>query len=87
MGEFPRTIVGGVSMPRMIIGSNWFLGWSHTSLAKDKFIKTYQDRDNVAEILTVFLEAGIDAVITGGNDTINIYCTAAPLSPLLCHHK
>ena len=63
MGEFPRTIVGGVSMPRMIIGSNWFLGWSHTSLAKDKFIKTYQDRDNVAEILTVFLEAGIDAVM------------------------
>jgi hypothetical protein len=63
MDEFPRTIVGGVSMPRMIIGSNWFLGWSHTSLAKDKFIKTYQDRDNVAEILSVFLNAGIDAVM------------------------
>lgn len=63
MGEFPRTIVGGVSVPRMIIGSNWFLGWSHTSLAKDKFIKTYQDRDSVAEILSVFLNEGIDAVM------------------------
>jgi hypothetical protein len=63
MGEFPRTIVGGVSMPRMIIGSNWFLGWSHTSLAKDDFIKTYQDRNSIAEVLSVFLNAGIDAVM------------------------
>jgi len=39
MTEFPRTNVGGVSLPRMIIGSNWFLGYSHTSLAKDHFIK------------------------------------------------
>lgn len=71
MGEFPRTIVGGVSMPRMIIGSNWFLGWSHTSLAKDKFIKTYQDRDSVAEILSVFLNAGIDAVMGPFSDKLN----------------
>jgi hypothetical protein len=56
-------MVGGVSLPRLIIGSNWFLGWSHTSLAKDKFIKTYQNRDSVAEILSVFLDAGIDAVM------------------------
>ena len=55
MTEFLRTMVGGVSLPRLIIGSNWFLGYSHTSVAKDNFIKTYQDRDNVAEILSVFL--------------------------------
>jgi hypothetical protein len=71
MGEFPRTVVGGVSMPRMIIGSNWFLGWSHTSLAKDKFIKTYQDRDSIAEILSVFMEAGIDAVMGPFSDKLN----------------
>ncbi len=63
MTEFPRTMVGGVSMPRLIIGSNWFLGYSHTSVAKDNFIKTYQDRDSVAEILTTFLEYGVDAVM------------------------
>ena len=39
MDTFPRTTVGGVSLPRLIIGSNWFLGYSHTSQAKDKFIK------------------------------------------------
>ena len=27
--EFPRTVVGGVSMPRMIIGTDWILGYSH----------------------------------------------------------
>jgi hypothetical protein len=63
MTEFPRTNVGGVSLPRMIIGSNWFLGYSHTSLAKDHFIKEYQSRERITEVLTVFLEHGIDAVM------------------------
>ncbi|MFL7793863.1 MAG: hypothetical protein AB8I69_17090 [Anaerolineae bacterium] len=61
--EFPRTIVGGVSLPRLIIGTNWFLGYSHTSLAKDKFIKALQTRERIAEVLAVFLERGIDAVM------------------------
>lgn len=70
MSEFPRTTVGGVSMPRLIVGSNWFLGWSHTSLAKDKFIKTYHDRDSVAEIMAVFLNAGVDAVMGPMSDQL-----------------
>jgi len=63
MTEFPRTIVGGVSLPRMLIGTNWFLGYSHTSLAKDNFIEEFQSRDRIAGTLTVFLEHGIDAVM------------------------
>ncbi len=63
MDLFPRTMVGGVSMPRMIIGTNWFRGYSHTSAAKDKFIHEYQSVERVADILTVFLERGIDAVM------------------------
>jgi hypothetical protein len=47
----------------MIVGTNWFLGYSHTSLAKDKFIKEFQSRERIVEILTVFLERGIDAVM------------------------
>jgi hypothetical protein len=56
-------MVGGVSMPRLIIGTNWFLGYSHTSLAKDTFIKSYQTRKSIAAILKVFLDAGVDAVM------------------------
>ncbi|MBN1246850.1 MAG: hypothetical protein JXC32_04290 [Anaerolineae bacterium] len=70
MTEFPRTTVGGVSLPRLLIGSNWFLGYSHTSVAKDSFIKTYQDRDSVAEILSVFLEYGVDAVMGPMSDKL-----------------
>ncbi len=63
MTEFPRTMVGGVSLPRLLIGSNWFLGYSHTSLAKDRFIKDLQTRERIAQILAVFLQNGIDAVM------------------------
>ena len=68
--NFPRTMVGGISLPRLLVGTNWFLGWSHTSLAKDNFIKEYQTRERIVAMLNVFLEYGIDAVM-------------APLSPHL----
>ncbi len=63
MEPFPRTMVGGVSMPRMIIGTNWFRGYSHTSKAKDRFITEFQSVNRVADILCVFLEHGIDAIM------------------------
>jgi hypothetical protein len=63
MAEFPRTTVGGTSLSRMIVGTNWFLGYSHTSAAKDKFIKTYQTRDNIADVLTAFFERGVDTIM------------------------
>jgi hypothetical protein len=63
MIEFPRTTVGGVSVSRMIVGTNWFLGYSHTSAAKDRFIKSYQTRERVADILTVFFEHGVDTIM------------------------
>jgi hypothetical protein len=61
--DFPRTVVGGVNLPRLLVGTNWFLGWSHTSLAKDNFIKEYQTRERIVAMLRVFLEHGIDAVM------------------------
>lgn len=62
--SFPRTLVGGVSLPRMIIGSNWILGYSHTSAAADTQIKNrFATKEDVADILEVYLEYGIDAVM------------------------
>ena len=63
MPEFPRTTVGGVSISRLIIGTNWFLGYSHSSVAKDKFITNFQTRNKIADTLEVFLEYGIDSVM------------------------
>jgi len=65
MDEFPRTLVGGISMPRLIIGSNWFKGYSHTSVPKDHFIVEYQTRERLAEIFTTFMSYGIDAYMGG----------------------
>jgi hypothetical protein len=61
VSEFPRTTVGGISISRLIVGTNWFLGYSHTSAAKDRFIKEFMTRERVADILTVFLQSGVDA--------------------------
>src|SRR5512140_789421 len=67
MDLFPRTVVGGVSVPRMIIGTNWFMGFSHTSLAKDNMIRERHDRTHIADVLQVFFNAGVDAVMGGAN--------------------
>lgn len=54
MGEFPRTTVGGVSLPRMLIGTNWVLGYSHTSTSADALIR---DRHSTPERISALLEA------------------------------
>ena len=63
MTDFPRTTVGGISVSRLIAGTNWFLGFSHTSAAKDRFITSYQSRERIVEILKVFMEYGVDTVM------------------------
>ncbi len=63
MVNFPRTKVGGISLSRLIIGTNWFLGYSHTSAAKDKFIKNFQTKENITEILVEFLNVGVDTIM------------------------
>jgi len=47
----------------MIIGTNWFLGFSHYTVAKDEFIKEHMDRKRVADIMEVFVRAGVDTVM------------------------
>ena len=62
--EFPRTTVGGVSVSRMIIGTNWMLGWSHTSPAADKLItRRNSTAEAIADILEVYLRAGVDTIM------------------------
>jgi len=70
MVGFPRTMVGGVSLPRMIIGTNWMLGYSHNSKAKDNFIRSFQTRERIADLLAVFLEAGVDAIMSSPAPTL-----------------
>lgn len=68
MSEFPRTIVGGVSLSRLVIGTNWMLGWSHTSVAWDHWIRNNQTRESIASVLEVFLRSGVDTLMAPPHD-------------------
>ena len=64
MSAFPRTTVAGVSLSRMIIGTNWILGWSHRSPAADQQIKNrFPGGSEVFPLLKVFLDAGVDTIM------------------------
>lgn len=66
MAGFPRTMVGGVSLPRLICGSNWMLGYSHQTLAKDQFIRDLFDTPGkIADVVEVFARAGCNAYMSG----------------------
>ncbi|HCS73989.1 MAG TPA: hypothetical protein DIW17_08955 [Clostridiales bacterium] len=62
--SFPRTEVAGVSLSRMIIGTNWLLGWSHTGKAADQMIKNcYNSKESMFPILDAYLGYGVDTIM------------------------
>ncbi len=64
MNPFPRTTVAGVSLSRMIIGTNWILGWSHRSPAADRQIKNrFPGGNEVFPLLKSFLDEGVDTIM------------------------
>lgn len=65
MGElFPRTNVGGISLSRMIIGTNWLLGFSHKSSILDNMIKNHHNsKDTMVPMLEAFVNNGIDTIM------------------------
>ncbi len=62
--QFPRTEVAGISLPRLLIGSNWVLGYSHTSSSADAMIRSrHSSKETIVELLEAYLEYGIDAMM------------------------
>ena len=71
--QFPRTIVAGLSLPRMIIGTNWMLGYGHRTPSADGLIRARNyNKDAIADIICNFLEFDIDAIMgpMGGNQCL-----------------
>ena len=61
---FPRTKVEDLSLSRMIIGTNWLAGWSHTSDAADAMIRErHADPETIVPMLETFLAAGVDTLM------------------------
>lgn len=62
--QFPRTRVGGLSLSRMIIGSNWLLGYSHTSSSADQMIRRqYDSTEAFKPVLETYLKYGVDTIM------------------------
>jgi len=62
--QFPRTDVAGVSLSRMLIGTNWMLGWSHKTPAMDaKIRETFAKPEDFFPMLEAYLSYGIDTIM------------------------
>lgn len=61
----PTVEIEGHQIARLVIGSNWFRGYSHMSAARDKWIKRYQTTERVVEVLKVCTAGGMNATICG----------------------
>jgi hypothetical protein len=71
MNEFPRTMVGGVSLSRMIIGTNWFLGYTHCTAAKSRSVeRMVTSTQTVADIIEVFFNNGVDTIMCPHTKTV-----------------
>lgn len=61
--DFPKTSVGGIEVPRLICGSNGFLGYSHFSRARDVWLREYFTVERIAQVIEKFVQLGINAVM------------------------
>ena len=61
--QFPRTQVENVSLSRILSGTNWLLGWSHTSASADEMIKRrYDSAEAFKPVLEAYLRHGVDSM-------------------------
>ena len=63
MPQIPTTRIKGLELPRILIGTNSLLGWSHTSRGRDEWIRRTFGADRVAEVLMHCARQGANAVV------------------------
>ena len=61
---FQRTEVAGVSLSRMIIGTNWMVGYSHTGPAADEMIQNrHSTPETLVPMFKAYLDNGVDTIM------------------------
>jgi len=61
---FPRTTIGGVSVSRMIIGTNWFLGYTHSTHGQSQAMsRIVTNPTSIADIIEAFVHDGVDTIM------------------------
>ncbi|MHB0875339.1 MAG: aldo-keto reductase family protein [Anaerolineae bacterium] len=70
MPAFPMTEVDGIQVSRVIIGSNQFLGYSHYSQARDRWLREYFTPELMADVMEVYARRGVNAIMAPPRDSI-----------------
>ena len=65
--QLPTTVIEGHEVARFVIGTNWFLGYSHQTAARDKWLRRYQTVDNIVAVLKVCSAGGMNALVAVGD--------------------
>jgi hypothetical protein len=63
MASLPTTTIAGLQLPKIIVGTNSLLGWSHTSSGRDEWIRRTYTAERVAEVLLHCASLGATAVV------------------------
>lgn len=64
MSKFPTIKIEDVEIPKLLIGTNAVLGWSHTSRGRDEWIRRTFTVDRIAEVLAAAVEMGVTGVMS-----------------------
>ena len=62
---FPVTSVGGLSLSRMLCGTNTFFGFSHFSKARSTWLKRHFTEDRILEVIERAAELGVTGIVSG----------------------
>ena len=62
MSGFPRTTIENLSVSRLMMGTNWFMGYSHSSKAKDRLILDTMSAERIADTMVAFMNHGVDTL-------------------------
>ncbi len=72
MSDFvmPSIDIEGHKIGRLVIGTNWFLGFSHQTAARSNWIRDYQTPERIAGVLAVCTASGMNTIVAPINDLL-----------------
>jgi hypothetical protein len=63
VSKFPTFSIEGVTLPRVICGTNALFGWSHVSEGRNAWLRRYYTPERVARVFATCMELGATAVM------------------------
>lgn len=66
--SLPQVEIEGHKIGRLVIGTNWFLGYSHQTAARSSWIRDYQTPERIAGVLEVCSAGGMNAIVSPMSD-------------------